>query len=399
MPRLDAYHFYEREWDSFEQLQDAFEWEVPDQFNIAEYVCDRWTEERGRVALFADDEDGRERTYTFRDLQLSANRLANYLSAAGVGNGDRIGICLGQRPEAAVAHLAAWKLGAVSVPLSTQFGEDALGYRLDDCSASACVVGPASVDTLRGLRDDLSALETVLTVDVDATPDETAWSGDVADASRHFETVETDAEDDAIIIYTSGTTGQPKGVLHAHRFLLGHLPLFGQYFLEQGTTSGTVFWTPVEWSWIGSLFSTVMSALFYGRPVVAYDAERFDAEAAFELIDRRGITNLSAPPTALRMMMQVDDPTERYDLETVQSVGAGGEAVGESLVEWVKATFGGADFEEAYGQTEANLLVGDCTALADRRPGKMGLAAPGHELWSTGTSPNRPTRRSRTAGC
>ncbi|UHQ95200.1 acyl-CoA synthetase [Haloterrigena alkaliphila] len=380
MTRIGQYHFYERDWDSYERLRDSFEWEVPEQFNMAEYVCDRWARERGRVAFFADDESGDSRTLTFRDVQLDANRLANHLSEAGVTAGDRIGICLGQRPEAAIAHIAAWKLGAVSVPLSTQFGDDALAYRLDDCRATACIVGESSVETLRSIRDDLEALETVLTVGTDPAPTETAWDAAMGQSSRRFETAETNADDDAIIIYTSGTTGDPKGVLHAHQLLFGNLPAFAEGFLEDGTTDGTVFWTPVEWSWIGSLFSLVMPALYYGRPVVAYDTDRFDAESAFELLERYEVTDLGAPPTALRMMMQIDDPAERYDLKSVRRVGAGGEAVGESVVDWVRETFDGVTVEELYGQTEANLLVADCRSLKRPRSGTIGLAVPGHEV-------------------
>ncbi|WP_222912860.1 AMP-binding protein [Natrinema sp. SYSU A 869] len=380
MARIDQYHFYERDWESYERLRESFEWEIPDQFNIAEYVCDRWARERGHVAFFAENGSSDRRTLTFRDVQRDANRLANYLSEAGVSAGDRIGICLGQRPEAAIAHIAAWKLGAVSVPLSTQFGDDALAYRLDDCRATACLVGESSVETLRTIRDDLEALETVLTVDVDPTPTEMTWDVVKTQASRRFETAETNADDDAIIIYTSGTTGDPKGVLHAHRLLLGNLPAFAESFLESGTTDGTVFWTPVEWSWIGSLFSLVMPALYYGRPVVADDVDRFDAESAFELIERYEVTDLGVPPTALRMMMQVDAPSERYDVKSVRRVGAGGEAVGESVVDWAKETFDGVPVEELYGQTEANLVVADCSSLKRPRPGKMGLTVPGHEV-------------------
>ncbi|WP_254538238.1 acyl-CoA synthetase [Halomarina litorea] len=376
----DRYEFYEREWERYEDLREWFEWEVPERFNMAHYVCDRWAEDGDeRVAFYAESASGERRDLTFRDLRARANRLANALSAAGVERGDRVGVCLRQRPEAAVAHVAAWKLGAVSVPLSTQFGEDALAYRLGDCRATACVVGEASVDTLRAVRPSLDALEATVTVGTaaDQSAGETDWD-DVRDRSPEFETEGTDAEEDALIIYTSGTTGDPKGVLHAHRTLLGHLPSFAENFLASGT-EGTVFWTPVEWSWIGSLFSVVMPALYYGRPVVAREAARFDPEEAFSLLERYEVTNLATPPTALRMMMQVESPADRYDLGAMRSVGAGGEPVGESVGEWVAETFD-APLEEAYGQTEANLVVGDCAALADPRPGMMGLPVPGHDV-------------------
>jgi len=374
--RLDAYHFYEAEWDSYEELRDAFAWEVPERFNIASYVCDRWADDRGRVAVFAEDAAGSEEVWTFWRLERAASRLANHLAAEGVERGDRVGVNLNQRPETLVAHLAAWKMGAVSVPLSLLFGPEAVEHRLGDCDAVACVVEAANIDAVRAA--DLPALETVLTLgDVDHRANETDLWTAIEDRSSAFETADTDAEDDAVIIYTSGTTGPPKGVRHAHRFLLGHLPVAAESFLETGDPSEHLFWTPVEWSWVGSLFSVVVPTLYYGQPVVAYAGGQFDPHEAFQVIETYGVTNFSGPPTALRMMMQVDDPD--YDLSSVRDIGSGGESVGESIREWAAETFG-ATVEESYGQTEANLVVSECAPLDATREGAMGSAAPGHEV-------------------
>jgi acetyl-CoA synthetase len=372
--RLDAYHFYEQDWGSYDELCEAFEWEVPDRFNIAEYVCDRWAEDRGRVAVFAEEPDGSEAVWTFWRLQRAANRLANHLDAAGIDRGDRVGVNLNQRPAALVAHLACWKVGAVSVPLSLLFGPEAIEQRLGDCEAVACVVEAANLDAVRAA--DLPAMGTVLTVgDVEHRPGERDLWAAVEGESPAYDTADTDAEDDAVIIYTSGTTGPPKGARHAHRFLLGHLPVVAESFLETGDPDRHLFWTPVEWSWIGSLFSVVVPALYYGTPVVAYAGGRFDPEEAFRILEKYGVTNFSAPPTACRMMMQADADGDF----AVRSVGSGGEAVGESIREWVADTFG-ADLEEAYGQTEANLLVSECQPLGVAREGAMGRAGPGHEV-------------------
>ncbi|MDF9747550.1 acyl-CoA synthetase [Natrinema salsiterrestre] len=378
--RLDAYHFYDDEWESYEQLRESFEWEVPDRFNMATYVCDRWAEDKGRVALFAEDEDGNTATYTFWQLRNITNQLANHLRERGVEPGDRIGVNTPQRPAAVIAHVACWKLGAMSVPLSTLFGPDAVGYRLADCDAVAAVVDESNAETLREARTDLPDLETVLTVgDVDRRDDETDLWDAIEDYSREFEPVETDPEDDAVLIYTSGTTGDPKGVRHAHRMLLGHLPLFITTFGNVDLQAGDVFWTPAEWAWIASLFDVVVPALFYGKPVVAYNGGQFDPETAFDLLERYGVTNFFAPPTALRMMMQVEE-TDGYDVGSLRAIASGGESLGETIADWAGETFDGAVVHEGYGQTEANLLVGECTALAESREGSMGLPGPGHEI-------------------
>ena len=188
-----------------------------------------------------------------------------------------------------------------------------------------------------------------------------------------------------------------------------------------------VYWTPAEWAWIASLFDVVLPGLFYGKPVLAYSGGAFDAEAAFSLIERYELTNVFAPPTALRMLMQADPSP--YDLESVRVLPSGRESLGDSVVAWAKQVFDGAAVQEGYGQTEANMLVGDCTALADFHEGTIGLPGPGHEVAivdresrepsipglsarspsatrvipsvsrSTGRSPGRPARRYGTAGC
>jgi acetyl-CoA synthetase len=379
--RLDAYHFYEREFEDYDALLDSFEWEVPESFNMAEYVCDRWADEKSRVALFADDGAGGRETYTFWQLRNAADALANHLQERGVSRGDRVGINAAQRPETVVSHIACWKLGAVSVPLSTLFGTDAVAYRLDDAGAVACIVGDSNVETVREAAGEVPSLETTLTIGVDDPEGgETDFWTAVDSSPREFETVDTDAEEDAIIIYTSGTTGDPKGVRHAHRVLLGNLPLFVTCFCDMELGDGDVFWTPSEWAWVATLFDVVFPALFYGRPVVAHTAdEGFDPETAMSLIERYGVTNYFAPPTALRMMSQLES-TDEWNVSSVRVIPSGGESLGQSIVEWAEDVFDGAAVHEAYGQTEANMVAGDCTALVESVEGKIGKPAPGHEL-------------------
>lgn len=382
VPRLDAYHFYEQEWDDYDTLLDAFEWEIPDSFNMARYVCDRWAATDGdRDAIYADDGSEHHETYTFTDVHEHACAAANHLRDRGVERGDRIGINMRQRPETIIAHVAAWKLGAVSVPLSTLFGTDAVRYRLDDAGAVACFVGESNVDTVRDVAGDVASLDTTVTVgEVTPEDDEHPLDELLTTNGTTFETVETSAEDDAIIIYTSGTTGDPKGVLHAHRVLLGNLPLVVTAFCNLELHDSDVFWTPSEWAWVATLFDVVFPTLYYGLPIVAHTAdEEFDPETAMQIIERYSVTNYFAPPTALRMMEQLENPG-RWDVSSVRCVPSGGESLGRSIVDWAEEVFDGAAVHEAYGQTEANMIAGDCTRLVESREQKIGPRAPGHEI-------------------
>lgn len=376
-PDLEAYRFGEMDRSSFEAVAEAFEWQVPETFNIADYVCDRWADERkNAVAVYTEAVDGTDAAYSFRQIRTRANQLAHYLRARGVERGDRIGVNGSQRVEPLIAHVAAFKLGAVSVPLSVLLGPDGLEYRLDDCEVKAFVVDEGAADALRSVRDGLESLETVLTMGAFDRGDEVDVWNAVAGRPRGFENVETDAEENACIIYTSGTTGRPKGAVHAHRHLLGILSAYAFRELDRRSVARTV----AEWSWIMTLNGMVLPMWYYGVPVVGHDREEFDPEREFDLIEKYGVTNFSAAPTGIRMMMQVEEPTERWDLGTVRAVSTGGAAVSPGIIEWIEDVFENADATVGYGQSEVGALVNDKPQVGlPHRPGYLGVPNVGHE--------------------
>ncbi len=362
--------------DSYDELRARFRWTIPERFNIGIDVCDKWAEQGDRQALIHKAQDGAVETYTFKDLKALSNRLANVLQAQGIERGDRIGILLPQAPETAIAHIAAYKLGAIAVPLFTLFGPEALRYRLGNAGAAALITDDAGVSKLGELRDELPDLRLVLSIDgpADGALD---FHASMARARDHFAVAETRADDPALIIYTSGTTGPPKGALHAHRTLLGHLPgvempqdLFPQ--------PGDLFWTPADWAWIGGLLDVLLPAWHHGVPVLAHRFAKFDPEEAFRLMADFGVRNVFMPPTALKMMRHVEQPRDRWPT-TLRSIGSGGETLGEELLDWGRETFG-VTINEFYGQTECNLVVANCARLMPVYPGAMGRPVPGHDV-------------------
>lgn len=378
--RLESYHFYERDWNSYEDLCDAFEWEMPDQFNMATYVCDRWADDKNRVAMFAENVDGETRSFTYWQFARQTDQLAHVLLESGVEAGDRVAINLPQKPETMLAHVAVWKIGAVSVPMSTLFGPDAVEYRLTDSDAVVGIVDESNIDDFRQGSDQADGLSLILTVgDVDAKDGERAFWDAISDANRYFETRTTSADDDAIVLYTSGTTGKPKGALREHSDLLAFVPMLVLALSNMDVENGDVFWSPSEWAWIGTLYCIVLPPMFYGKTLLAYEGGSFDPEEAYRLIERYGVTNYYAPPTVLRMMMGMDN-YQQFDVDTVYAIGTGGEEVGQQLIDWANDTFGGAAVNQIYGQTEANPLTLDCEAMFDRKPGTIGKAMPGVDI-------------------
>ncbi len=365
------------EADSYEKLVSAFTWNIPDRFNIATAICDGWAErEPDREALVFVREDGSTISHSYGDLKRLSNRLANLFASRGIQPGDRVGVLLPQCPETAIAHIAALKLGAITIPLFTLFGEEALEYRLKNAGARALVTDASGAAVLERIRERLPDLACVFSIDSDCAGAE--------DLERHmagheetFTPFDSAADDPAIIIYTSGTTGQPKGALHGHRVLAGHLPgvMMSHDFLGQ---PGDRIWTPADWAWIGGLLDVLMPALFLGVPVVACRFRKFTAEAAFRFLQDHGIRNTFLPPTAMKMMRQEPDAGRRWTLN-LRSVASGGESLGSELIDWGRETLG-VTINEFYGQTECNMIVSSCAALMEARPGMMGRAVPGHEV-------------------
>ena len=131
--------------DSYEAIRAAFRWRIPERYNIGVDACDRWADGSGRLALLHLRTDGGLERISFDALKAQTNRLANTLRAHGIGQGERVGVLLPQVPEAAVAHLAIYKLGAIAVPLFQLFGEQALEYRLRDSGSATLVTDTTGV--------------------------------------------------------------------------------------------------------------------------------------------------------------------------------------------------------------------------------------------------------------
>ena len=360
----------------YNALYASFRWQVPARYNIGVDVCDRWAAHDARkLALLHVHADGRVDEVSFGALRQASNRVANALAAHGLSRGDRVAILLPQCPEVAATHVAIYKLGAVALPLATLFGVEALGHRLKDSGAKALVTNAGGAAKVATIRAELPALETVFSVDGPSEGGALGFHETLARASDAFAPIETGADDPAMMIYTSGTTGPPKGALHAHRVLLGHLPgieMPHDFFPQPGDR----FWTPADWAWAGGLLDALLPSLHFGVPVVSRPAEKFDPEEAFALMARLEVRNAFIPPTALRMLRSAPAPQGRHDVR-LRTVGSGGEALGAETLEWGKSAFGLA-INEFYGQTECNLVVASSALLGVSRPGAIGKAVPGH---------------------
>src|ERR1700730_2189352 len=251
---------------NYENLCRAFRWNIPARFNIATACCDRHADGTGGLALIYVDEDGSAQRTSFDEIRALSCGFANVLKADGLKRGDRVAAFLSQSLELPIVHLAAFRSGLVSVPLFTLFGEDALEFRLANSGAKAVVTDESGWEKLSKIRDRLPYLQDIyVTSEAVHAGAKSFWSS-IETASEEFATVDTSADDPALIIYTSGTTGNPKGALHAHRVVLGHLPnveMCHDFFPRHGD----LMWTPADWAWIGGLINALVAVWYHRIPL------------------------------------------------------------------------------------------------------------------------------------
>ena len=324
-------------------------WLIPERLNMAAQCLGQSS---GKTAII-DLTGPTRRDVSFAELSDMTDVLARALRAR-ISPGDRVGVLLSQSPWCAAAHLAIWKIGAVSVPLFKLFKRDALVSRLGDAGCAIVLTDSEGADMLDGLAEPWLA-------------DRVGIDGDAVAFA------ETGPEDPAVLIYTSGTTGSPKGALHAHRVLTGHLPGVAMSHDHLGQADDCL-WTPADWAWIGGLFDVLMPGLALGVPVVAARMAKFSVEECVEVIAKGGVRNVFFPPTALRMLK-----AEEAKVPGLRSVASGGEPLGAEMLAWGRRAFG-LDINEFYGQTECNMVASSCGIDFPARPGCIGKAVPGHDV-------------------
>ena len=324
-------------------------WAVPVRMNMATQCL---AHDANKVAII-DLTGAARRDVSFGELTVMVDGLARALRQRVQAN-DRVGVLLSQSPWCAAAHLAIWKIGAISVPLFKLFKHDALASRVQDAGITLVLTDTEG----RDLLGDLAQAEMADSFGIAGDPVATADTG---------------PEDPAVLIYTSGTTGTPKGAVHGHRVLTGHLPgvSLSHDILGQ---DGDCLWTPADWAWIGGLFDVLMPGLALGVPVVAARLPKFSIEACVQIIRDGDVRNVFFPPTALRMLK-----AGACSIAGLRSVASGGEPLGAEMLAWGQTAFG-LSINEFYGQTECNMVASSSGTQFPPRPGCIGKPVPGHDV-------------------
>ncbi|HST42872.1 MAG TPA: AMP-binding protein [Conexibacter sp.] len=345
---------------SYEQVRAEHRWDVPARYNIAHDVCDKHP--RDGLAMIWERWDGARRDVSWGELQDLANQAAHVLKAHGVGRGDRVAVVLPPTPETAAVFLATWKLGAVLLSMSVLYGDEGIRHRLADSEPRLLVTDVANVE-----RFDASLVEDVFVIDGDA------GARLLATAPKDHVATDTSADDPAQLYYTSGTTGLAKGIVHAHRYILGHEEFVWSHEVQEGER----FHGMGEWAWAAGI-APLLGPWRLGATQVVYQRRGgFDPADQLDFLSRHEVTNVFTTPTAMRAMMTLEDAGERFP-QVFRRVCSAGEPLNPEAIRWFREQYG-VTVLDYYGLTESYPLVGNVPWM-EVREGSMGKPMPGWEV-------------------
>ena len=239
-------------------------------------------------------------------------------------------------PETAAIFFGVWKLGAILLSMSVLYGDDGIRHRLSDSEATLLVT-----DAENAPRFDRSWAPDVFVLDADS----------LAAASTDFICADTSADDPAQLYYTSGTTGLAKGIVHAHRYILGHEEF--RYCHE--VQDGERFHGMGEWAWAAGI-APLLGPWRLGAVQCVYRREGgFDPHKQLDFLSRHQVTNVFTTPTAMRAMMAIDDAGTRYP-QAFRRVCSAGEPLNPEAIRWFREQYG-VTVLDYYGLTESYPLV------------------------------------------
>ena len=347
--------------------------DVPEYFNFALDVVDRWADDHTKLALVSVDPSGQTAEHhTFWDLKVLSNRFANLLKGLGVAKGDRVFIMLPRISQWYVAMLGLMKVGAVPMPATTLCTPRDIEYRITQADAIMAITDPENASKVEEVAGGCPTLQHLLMVG-ESRRGWLNYDEMIAEASQHLEEVERTRSDDPLLIYfTSGTVGYPKMVLHTQAsYGLAHV-LTAEYWQDLKATD--LHWTLSDTGWAKAAFGKLFGQWTLGATVLQHDARgRFDAPLTLKILERFGVTSFCAPPTAYRMLVLQD--LKSYDLTSLRHCTGAGEPLNpEVMKEWEDGT--GLSIYDGYGQTETVLLVANYRCIPVR-PGSMGKPVPG----------------------
>lgn len=367
-----------RDYDTYDDLKANFRITVPENFNFAYDVVDRYAREvpEKRALVWCDD-TGAERIFTFGQMAQCVNKTANYLVYNGIKKGDAVMLILRRRYEFWWFILALHKIGAVTIPATNLLLAKDIAFRLNAANIKMIVSFDDTVQKeIEAALPDSPSVQKLVTVGSRRAGWE-EFHPVYELASDQFARPTGDAatkNDDVMLLYfTSGTSGNPKMVQHNFAYPLGHI-VTARYW--QNVVDDGLHLTVAETGWAKAMWGKLYGQWLCGSAVLAYDMVSFVPDKLLRHMEHYGVTTFCAPPTVYRYMIRQN--LAKYDLHTVRYMVTAGEALNAEVFNKIKEKMG-LELHEAYGQTECTVLMGNFPGM-EVKPGSMGKPAPGYDI-------------------
>ncbi len=349
-----------------------------DPINIGLYCSDRICRlgMGNKLALIWEDYQGNVRKFTFDEMRVATNAIADYLQKLGVQPGERVCIFMDRVPELYFTFQGILKMGAIAQPLFSAFGEESLLTRLESAGTCAIFTQKKHVAKVRKIRDQLPQLRHILIIDADDAPlkeRELPFAMDHLPRVEQFDVYPSTAETPSVLHYTSGTTGQPKGAQHVHYSLISQY-ITAKWVLD--LQPDDIYWCNADPGWVTGTSYGIIGPWSNGVTQVVLDSG-FNAERWYKTIEKHRITVWYSAPTAIRLLMREGtDLVRKFDLSSLRHLCSVGEPLNAEAVIWSQEAFG-KPFHDTYWQTETGSIVITNVPEMPIKPGSMGKPFPG----------------------
>ncbi|MCF8089560.1 MAG: AMP-binding protein, partial [Desulfotignum sp.] len=356
----------------YEKEYKEFKWQVPEYYNFASDVFDKWAEDREKLAMLWVDDHGTEIKKTFYELSKASKQLANVFKSRGIGQGDVVIVVLPRNIEWWIAFTACIRCGAMIAPGTTQLTAKDLEYRANKSEAACIITTPDIAGAFDEVTDKCPTVKTKIVI-TEPKAGWVFWDEAMEKASDEFQTAKTKADDNCLVYFTSGTTGFPKMALHAHSYGYGHM-VTGKYWLDLKPED--MHWNVSDTGWAKAAWSSYFGPWNQGAAQFIHHTDRFDPKITLGLLSKYPITTMCGAPTIYRMLVLQD--LSQYKFPFLRHCVGAGEPLNPEIIEvWKKAT--GCTIRDGYGQTETVILAGNFPCIPPRF-GSMGKPTPGIDL-------------------
>ncbi len=350
-----------------------------------------------KPALVWEDYQGQQKRFTFDDLRVLSNTVADFLGRLRISPGERVCLFLDRVPELYIGFLGILKMGAVAQPLFSAFGEESLLVRLADAGTSAILTQKKHLPKVRKIRSQLPSLRCVIAVDAPQASlrdQEISFRLEETPRVEHFAAHPTTAESPSVLHYTSGTTGQPKGALHVHYSIVSQY-LTAKQVLD--LRPDDVYWCNADPGWVTGTSYGIIGPWSNGITQVVLDSG-FNAERWYEFIQQHRVTVWYSAPTAIRLLMREGvELAGKYDLSSLRHLASVGEPLNPEAVTWSQAVFH-KPFHDTFWQTETGCVVIANLPGMTIKPGSMGKPFPGITATVLDPKTFEPVNRPGVAG-